>query len=196
MRRYNQTTLLTCARSRNNGSVNSNLKLNPEQTRAVEHGEGPLLIVAGPGFAKDDFAKYVKERDGKLFSKIRIEHASTAERNAASELLKRGAISRIMESQKMQEEFDVLEALKKSVARDDGYSVYGPKEVEKAVESGAVSELLVLDEVARKDAKAQKMIRTVRSSGGKIVIFNSQDDAGAEFRNFGIAARLRYKTNY
>jgi len=158
--------------------------------------EAEALIVAGPGFAKDEFAKYVKERDNKLFSKIRIEHSSTAERNAASELLKLGAINRLMESQKMQDEFDALEGLKKSVAKDDGYAVYGPKEVQKAVESGAVAELFVLDEIARKDAGSQKMIRAVRNAGGRIIIFNAQDEAGAEFKSFGIAAMLRYKTNY
>ena len=28
------------------------LKLNPEQLRAVEHSDGPLLIIAGPGSGK------------------------------------------------------------------------------------------------------------------------------------------------
>ena len=32
--------------------MSSALKLNPEQLKAVEHGEGPLLIIAGPGSGK------------------------------------------------------------------------------------------------------------------------------------------------
>ena len=44
--------LLPCDPSRNNGLMSSAFKLNPEQRKAVEHGEGPLLIIAGPGSGK------------------------------------------------------------------------------------------------------------------------------------------------
>ncbi|HII39231.1 TPA: mRNA surveillance protein pelota [Candidatus Micrarchaeota archaeon] len=159
-------------------------------------GEDRQLVVAGPGFTKDEFKKFLSDREPNMAKKIAWEHCSNAERNGVHELLKKGILERILGAQKLQEEYAALERLKASLGRDDGLSVYGLDEVNAAVETGATAELLVLDELVRRNADARKVLEKAKQRGAKIVIFNSDDDAGSEFKAFKAAALLRYKLGY
>ncbi|MGB9576881.1 MAG: mRNA surveillance protein pelota [Candidatus Micrarchaeia archaeon] len=159
-----------------------------------EAGQDSHLVVAGPGFTKDAFKKYLTEKNPALAKKILWEHADSAERTAVYSLLKQGTLEKLLGEQKLQTEFAALEKLKASIGRGDGLSVYGLSETREAAASGAVAELLVLDELVRKNEEAREVMELARKNGAKILVFNSEDDAGAEFKAFKIAALLRYKT--
>ncbi|MCX6767816.1 MAG: mRNA surveillance protein pelota [Candidatus Micrarchaeota archaeon] len=151
------------------------------------------LIVAGPGFAKDNFRKFAEQKDPALVKRMWFEHASTAERTGAYELLKKGVLERILGEHRVQEEFSALERLKASLGREDRLSCYGLDEVEAAVAARAADTLLVLDELARANPRAEKIMQAAEAAGAKIILFDSEDDAGAEFKAFRIAAMLRYR---
>ncbi|MFQ5406319.1 MAG: mRNA surveillance protein pelota [Candidatus Micrarchaeia archaeon] len=159
----------------------------------LEQSEADAVILAGPGFAKEDFKKFLEEKHGALSKKIRLEHASTAEQSAVAELMKRGAIARLLGEGKLQEEFEALEKLKASVGKEDGLSCYGLKDVKDALERGAVKQLFVLDELVRKSKDAGRLMELAAKANAEIMVFNSEDDAGREFQAFKIAAILHYK---
>ncbi|MEW5955173.1 MAG: mRNA surveillance protein pelota [Candidatus Micrarchaeota archaeon] len=156
--------------------------------------EGGLqAIVAGPGFTKDEFKKFLSTKEPKLAKSVSWEHANSAEETGVYELLKKGVLERILGEQKLQEEYAALEKLKASLGREDGLSAYGLDDVRSAVESGAAAQLLVLDELVRKNKEALRLLERARQYGTRVTIFNSDDDAGAEFKAFKIAALLRYR---
>ncbi|MFH1247141.1 MAG: hypothetical protein V1644_02055, partial [Candidatus Micrarchaeota archaeon] len=160
-----------------------------------QRAKSGAVLIAGPAFAKDNLKKLLDKDHRELASRCKYEYASSAETSAVLELLKKGLLQKLLTQQKLQDEFEALEKFKTSLGRSDGLCVYGEK-VGEVIHSGAAGELLVVDEVLRKDKKVQAILTDAKKMGAKITIFNSEDDAGMEFKSFKIAALLRYKVTW
>ncbi|MBI5226459.1 mRNA surveillance protein pelota [Candidatus Micrarchaeota archaeon] len=160
-----------------------------ELAKTIEAHE--KIIIAGPGFAKDNFKKYAEEKHPALLKKTSFEYASSAEKTGVYELLKRGVIEKAMGEQRLAKEFELMEKFKASVGREDHLAVYGFADVQEAVQAGAVSELMV-SESLMKDKTAQHLMETARKLGAELHVFESESQPGGELKGFGLVALLRY----
>lgn len=167
-----------------------------EILKALEERQAERTVLAGPGFAKDEFKRYAEQKNPRLVKALWFEHASSAEKSAVYELLKQGLLQKVVEGQKVQEEFMALEALKKSLGKGDGLAVYGLEQVRGALSMGAVDTLMVSDALLRSDKSLNALLEQGDRLKAKLLIFNSDDDAGREFSAFQLAALLRFKLAY
>ena len=167
-----------------------------ELAQLLEQQEADNLVVAGPGFAKDDFLKWLKERHPKLAVKTVTGSASTAEKSGVFELLKSGALDKLIAGKKLQEDFQAVEEFKKRLAKG-GAACYGLEETKQAVQARAVEVLLVLDELLRRAsplaAEANALLDGAKRGGAKVRVLDSESEAGLEFESFKVGALLRYK---
>lgn len=148
------------------------------------------IILAGPGFAKDDLMKLVKETGGSLASKIIMDGIAHTGEAGVRELLRRGIVEKLVKSSAVAEQTRLVEKFFSELAAD-GKVMYGPKEVENAVEMGAVSMLLVSDKLVR---EKDSLLKTAESRGAEVKIIYSNHEAGERLLSMGgLAAFLRYK---
>ncbi|MBD3210674.1 mRNA surveillance protein pelota [Candidatus Micrarchaeota archaeon] len=152
------------------------------------------FIVAGPGFAKDNFKEFVKKRNPELLDKITFENVSYAERSGVNELFSRGIIEKIMGEERFEKEMKLVEETAAEIYKDSGRAVYGLPEVKKAAEAFAIDKLLVLDEYLRSDSEVEEVVNLADRNKAEIVIVSSEGDAGERLKGLGrIAALLRFK---
>lgn len=155
-------------------------------------GESAQVILAGPGFAKEDLKKVIDSSYPDLSKRITMDDASSIGRSGFQEVLRRGAVKSVLESSRIAQEARLIEDLMREVATD-GRAAYGRKDVENAVNFGAVEHLLVLDELARKRG-VDEIMKDVTDARGKVVIFSSEFEPGDRLRSLGgVAALLRFK---
>ncbi len=149
-------------------------------------------VVAGPGFEKDNFKKYLERKNPELLKRIVFENVSHAERNGVNELLKRGIVGRLIGEVRIEKEGELIERLKMHIKKEDGFAAYGFEEVKKAVELGAAEIVLIADELLRTDKKAEELAELSEKTSA-VVVFSSEADPGQELKGFsGIAAILRF----
>ena len=153
--------------------------------------ESPLVVV-GPGFTKEHFIEYGKNKDKILFEKCYSHGTSTADMNGVQEAIKTGAIEKITKENRVVFETKLIEKLFEEIKKD-GLATYGEKEVIRAVNSGAVERLLISDFMVR-TIKGEELLKLAKKTNSEFTIINSMNDAGKKLEGLGgIAALLRFK---
>ncbi|GGU02729.1 mRNA surveillance protein Pelota [Sulfodiicoccus acidiphilus] len=155
-----------------------------------------VIVVAGPGNFKDLVAQRLR---GKY--SVYVEHVHSATRNGLSELLRRDVMKLVMRDYEISEGVKVFERVKDLIGRGSGLVTYGKSQVMEAATLGAVSELLVVEDLlATEDVEgrksAEKIMEEVESKGGKIWIVPKDSPIYHQVRNLtGVVATLRFQLN-
>ena len=152
---------------------------------------GEALIVLGPGFTRDAFLRFLRDRDP-TFATRTIEHGtSQAGMRGISEALRAGVGAKVFGESRVGFETRLVEEVLEAIATNRPCA-YGRAEVGTAVEVGAVETLLVLDSAVR-DLEVERLMRDVEAARGRVVLVSHHHEAGARLGGLGgLAALLRY----
>ncbi|MGB9719339.1 MAG: mRNA surveillance protein pelota [Candidatus Anstonellales archaeon] len=148
-----------------------------------------LCIVAGPGFEKSNFQKFLEKEKKKVF----VEDVSYAEESGLRELVEKGSIEKIIGETRLEKEAKVMEELLTHLGRDDGLLAYGKREVGNALGMGAIKTLAVLDEMLRADKEVESIVNKAYGQRADVVVFSKESEWGRKLKGLaGIAAVLRF----
>lgn len=146
------------------------------------------IIIAGPGFTKDNIAKILRPE---VKGKCLVEGASVTGRTGVNEVIKRGAIDRIVRQSIVSEHSRLMEKLLEAISREKP-SAYGIDEVKRSAEAGAVEDLLVSDKRVR-NREVQGIMELVEKKGGSMHVLSAEHESGEKLEGLGgIAAILRF----
>ena len=187
------------------------------------------LILASPGFVKDQFYAYMMQeavrREVKVIlenkSKIILAHSTSGHKGAVKgtcicfnfyafcfkkkifffsvEILEDQTVLGRLSDTKAADEVKALNNFHQSLSLDNGdRCAYGPRHVILASGRAAIDTLLISDGLLRSSEIATRrqyvaLVETVKSTGGKVVVFSSAHVSGEQLDQLtGIAAILRF----
>jgi len=157
------------------------------------------IVVLGPGFVKNDFVKYVREKATDTADNIvDVKGVNSAGVAGIQEALRSGVLAKTLKNIRVAEETRLVEEVLARLGRSATDVTYGTNEVARATEYGAVERLLVADtmlrEASEKDrASIENIMRSVEAKGGQITVVSTENEAGAKLQGLGgVAALLRF----
>jgi protein pelota len=179
----------------------SRSELFGELTDVLARLDVDAIILAGPGFTKQDALDHIEEEAPDLVEKITTVDTSAVGDRGVHEVLKRGAVEEVQAETRIAEEAELVDDLTGRIAEGET-AAYGAEQVAKAADFGAIEHLLVLDEALRRersgegewDVDVNQVIETTEQKGGEVTVFSSEFAPGQQLANLGeIAALLRYR---
>jgi len=156
------------------------------------------IILGSPAFWKEELLKNLQDEN--LRKKMIMATCSAVGKNGIDEVLKRDEVKNVITADRTTKEINLAEELMREIAM--GKAAYGIREVESAVNSGAVGVLLVTDSIIQKlrledkFEKLENIMKTADSIKAKVHIISSKHEGGKKLDGLGgVGAILRYKIN-
>lgn len=150
------------------------------------------IVIAGPGFWKNDFFKFLQDNYPEIAGKSILESTGSGGRVGIQEVLKKGTVEKLSAENRIAFEMKDVNDLLTLLSTNHELVVYGKDQVENAVNMGAVKKLLVRDLNIRLD-NLEKIMDLTENMGGEVTIISSEHEGGEQLQALGgIAAVLRY----
>lgn len=178
--------------------------------RHVDITEPRPLLLASPGFTAAGFQKYIIDEATRTGNKavlanksnFVVVHSSSGHLHSLNEVLKSPEVLAKLKDTKYAKETRLVDDFFTMLRKDDGRAWYGPAEVEKAVEQGAVGRgggvLLISNALFRSyDIGTRKrwvtLVDKVKADGGDARVLSSDHESGQRLHGLGgIAAILTF----
>lgn len=174
--------------------------------RTVDFTTVKCVLLASPGFVKDDFYQYLVTQSIRRDDRPLIEHkskfvlckASSGHKHALEEVFADPSIMSQLENTKMAKEVETLNRFMRMMDVNPDKAYYGYTHVCKANDEMAIESLLVTDGLFRSNdiatrKKYVQLVERVRENGGIMYIFSTLHVSGIQLEQVsGVAAILRF----
>ncbi|KTG08327.1 mRNA surveillance protein Pelota [Haloprofundus marisrubri] len=176
-------------------------ELFDELGSALSHVDADTVILAGPGFTKQDARDHIADNYSEVAEKMTIVDTASVGDRGVHEVLKRGAVDDVQKETRIAREAERIDDLMERIA-EGAKAAYGVEQVAQAADFGAVEELLILDSRLRDERQGRgdwnldvnDIIETVEQKGGEVTVFSAEFQPGQQLKNLGgVAALLRYR---
>ena len=178
--------------------------------RHVDITQPRPLLLASPGFTAAGFQKYIIDEATRTGNKsllgnksnFVVVHSSSGHLHSLNEILQSPEVLAKLKDTKYAKETRLMDEFMALLRKDDGRAWYGPSEVEKAVEKGAVGRgggvLLISNALFRSQEIGTRkrwvtLVDKVREDGGDARVLSSDHESGKRLEGLGgIAAILTF----
>merc|ERR1711862_16063 len=174
--------------------------------RHVDFTKIKCVLLASPGFVKDDFFKYIVRESVRKEDRPYIENkhkfvlckSSSGHKQSLEEVFADPCIVSKLTDTKMVKEINVLNKFMRMMDTNPDKAYYGFNHVLRANEELAIQSLLVTDQLFRNsDVKVRKqyvsLVESVKENGGDVYVFSTLHVSGIQLQQVsGVAAILRF----
>ncbi|CAL5870129.1 uncharacterized protein PFLUO_LOCUS4364 [Penicillium psychrofluorescens] len=168
------------------------------------------VLLASPGFVAAGFQKYIQTEAStttpalkRLLPSVVVVHSASGYTNSLSEVLQSPAVKNILADTKYARETKLMDDFLEQLRKETNKATYGPREVESAVDQGAVGRgggvLIISNRLFRSQNVGERkrwvaLVDRVRDvEGGEVRVLSSDHESGKRLDGLsGIAALLTF----